>query len=333
MKGEKFMKRIIAAMGILLVFTAVAQAKTYTVGTHHWIGFSANDVADAKGFWKKQGLDVRLVNFTSEKDACNALVNKRVDIAYQMMGTWIGFYMEGSPITLIAEVDWSHGGDKVIVKQDIDIQKLKGQPFGVYVDNPAVLFFLHQYLATNTLSVSDVRIIGGLEAKELADSFIFGRIKGLVLYNPEAIRAEKEGKGKVVGTTASYPGCMPEGIAMRTDALKSIPLEDFSKIFRGWLEAVKWMGDKANWEEYKKILNSKTFEGDPPYSDGELKEMYEGVRIHDADMLRERNRDGGGFSVWLREMKTMLKNSGRLAKDFDPDKIFDNTAVRHFSEQ
>lgn len=104
------MKRIIIFAAIItMALTGLADARSYKIGTHHWIGFSPNDVAHAKGFWKSQGLDIELVNFTSERDACNALVNKRVDIAFQMLGTWIGFYMEGSPITLIAEVDWSHG--------------------------------------------------------------------------------------------------------------------------------------------------------------------------------------------------------------------------------
>lgn len=314
-------------MGVL---ACAAQARTYRIGTHHWIGFSANDVAQAKGFWKAQGVDVELINFTSEQDALNALVNGRVDIGFQMIGTWVGYYLGGSPLTLIAEVDWSHGGDKVIVKKDVDIKKLKGKPFGVYMDNPAVLFFLNKYLTANGLGLSDVRIIGGLEAKELADSFIFNRLKGLVLYNPQAIRAEKEGNGKVVGTTASYPGCMPEGAAVRTDKLKDIPQEYFSKIFKGWLEAVKWIKNKANWDEYKKILNSSTFESYPPFSDEELMEMYEGVRIHDRDMLLKRNKDGGELYAWLKELRTMLKESGRLTKDFEPEKIFDNTLITGF---
>jgi NitT/TauT family transport system substrate-binding protein len=326
------MKRTIFWLTLMmLIFTGIATAKTYRIGTHHWIGFSPNDVAYVKGFWKAQGLDVELVSFTSERDACNALINRRVDMAYQMMGTWIGFYMEGLPITLVAESDWSHGGDKVIIKKELDhINKLKGQAFGVYIENPAVLFFLHKYLEANRLKLPDVRIVGGLEAKALADSFIFNRLKGLVLYDPQALRAEKEGDGKVVGTTASYPGCMPEGAAVRSDMLKQIPPEDFFKIFKGWSDAVAWISNTQNWEEYMAILNSKTFEGEPPYSAEDLKAMYAGIRLHDTKMLRERNKDGGGLYLWLEELRTMLKESGRLAKDFEPDKIFDNTAITAF---
>lgn len=328
---RQMMKGVMWMIVVMLMIGGVAESKTYRVGTYHWIGFSPNDVAFVKGFWKSQGLDIELVNFTSERDACNALVNNRVDLAFQMMGTWIGFYMEGAPITLIAETDWSHGGDKVIIKNDLtDVKQLKDQPFGVYLENPAVLFFLHKYLESNHMKLSDVKIVGGMEAKELADSFIFNRLKGLILYDPHAVRAEKEGNGKVVGTTASFPGCMPEGIAMRTDRLKEIPQEDFSKFFKGLVDAVAWIADPKNWEEYKTILNTKTFEGEPPYSDQDLKEMYQGVRLHDRNMLKQRNQTGGELYTWLKEVHMMLKDSGRLTKDFDPIKIFDNTAISAF---
>ncbi len=323
------MKRIIfTAICISLIFSGMAYSRTYKIGSYHWIGFSANDVANVKGFWKNQGLNAEVINFTSEIDAKNALVNKRIDISFLMLGTWLGFYMEGSPISIIAEVDWSHGGDKVIVKKKYDIRKLKGEPFGIYVEDPAVLFFLNNYLSANNMKLSDVKIIGGLEAKELADSFIFDRLKGLVLYNPNALRAEREGNGKIVASTASYPGCMPEGAAMRTDVLREFPKGDLVKIFKGWIEAVKWIHNKANWEEYKKILNSRTFEGETPYSDKDLADMYEGVRIHDEKMLLERNGDGGGLSIWINEAKAMLKENNMLKKEFKPEEIFDNTAIK-----
>ncbi|OQX27505.1 MAG: hypothetical protein BWK80_04930 [Desulfobacteraceae bacterium IS3] len=56
--------------------------------------------------------------------------------------------------------------------------------------------------------------------------------------------------------------------------------------------------------------------------------MYEGIRIHDEKMLSERNKDGGGLSVWLNEVKTMLKDNNLLKKDFKAEEIFDNAAIK-----
>jgi hypothetical protein len=55
--------------------------------------------------------------------------------------------------------------------------------------------------------------------------------------------------------------------------------------------------------------------------------MLDSVRIHDAGMLWERNKTGGGLSAWLRELKTMLKENSMLKKDFRPEDIFDNEII------
>jgi NitT/TauT family transport system substrate-binding protein len=155
----------------------------------------------------------------------------------------------------------------------------------------------------------------------------------IVNYNPQALRAEREGKGMVVATTASYEGSMPEGFAMRTDRLRSTPKEDLVKIFKGWAKAVQWSQNSANWQEYAKILNSKTFEGEPPYSDQDLKEMLACVKIHDAATLVARNQENGGQIRFLTDLKQFLKDHGMLKVDFVPSELLSNTAITEAMEQ
>ncbi|MBF0552023.1 MAG: hypothetical protein HQK60_16000, partial [Deltaproteobacteria bacterium] len=53
------MKRLILMITLTLVMAAgSAQARTYKIGTVHWIAFSPVNVAEVKGFWKDQGIDV-----------------------------------------------------------------------------------------------------------------------------------------------------------------------------------------------------------------------------------------------------------------------------------
>ncbi len=325
---RRIMKRIIfTAMCISLIFSGMAYARTYKIGMTGWAGWSPNNVADVKGFWKALGLDVQVIVLANNQELDNAFINRRVDIANEMIGTWVGLYSEGIPLKIIAELDWSHGGDKIIAKKDFDIKKLKGQMIGVYLNQPPVFFFLNKYLEANMLRLSDVRIVE-LDAEGLADNFIAGRFPMIVDYDPHAIRAEQQGNGRITATSATYPGCIPEGYAIHEDALKEIPVEELVKIFKGWIEAVKWIKDEKNWEEYKKILNTKTFEGGEPYSDKDLKEMCDAVSIHNEKMLLERNKNNSGLAVYLNELKAMLKENNMLKKEFKPEEIFDNTAIK-----
>ncbi len=297
------MKRtIFAAMCLSLIFTGMSYARTYKIGMTQWAGWSANNVADAKGFWKASGLDVKVIMLNNNQELDNAFINRRVDIANEMIGTWVGLYSDGIPLKILYESNWSHGGDKIIVKKDFDIKQLKGQTIGVYLNQPPVFFFLNKYLEANMLRLSDVRLIE-INSEGLADNFIAGRFQIIVNYDPPALQAERQGNGKIVATSATYPGCIPEGYAIRTDILKEIPRQDLLNIFKGIIQAATWIKDEKNWEEYKKILNTKTFEVEKPYSDEDLKQMVDAVRIHDEKILTERNKDAGGLFIYLNELK------------------------------
>ncbi|MBF0527615.1 MAG: ABC transporter substrate-binding protein [Deltaproteobacteria bacterium] len=276
------MKRFVVMITlVLLMATGTAQARTYKIGTVHWIAFSPVNVAEVNGFWKNQGIDVQVINFTTDQKFTDAFENKAIDIGIDMIGDWVGMYQTGISVKIICETDWSNGGDKIIAKQNLDLSKMKGITIGVYLDKPAVTFFLNQYLSSHNLKYTDVNIIE-LPPESLANNFIADRVKMIVNYDPQALRAERKGKGLVVATSALYPGCMPEGFAILTDVLKGLPSNDLAKIFKGWTAAVKWIKDPKNWAEYQDILNAKTFQGELPYSEDDLKLMLNAVTIHDG---------------------------------------------------
>jgi len=310
----------------ILALCGTAYSRDYKIVMIAWAGWSPANVADVKGFWKEEGINVSLYNVENLQAVHTLFKSRRVDISFEMMGSIVSLYMDGLPVTIIAETDWSHGGDKIIVKKELDMNRLKGTPVGVYLNMPSVTFFLHRYLSATGLKLSDLRIIE-METDVLASHFIEGRFNMIVNYDPEAIRAEREGNGKVVATTATYEGCMPDGMMVLDDVLKTIPHSDLVKIFKGWIKAVKWIQDPANWKEYMDILNKHTFKGMPPFSEKDLKEIVDAARIHNATAQLERNQDGGGLHTYLKELKGFLSSNNMLKKDFDPEKIFDNKAV------
>jgi NitT/TauT family transport system substrate-binding protein len=318
------MKSLMISLMLIIVFSCAATAGIYKIGTLPWAGFSPVNVAHEKGFWKNYGQDVRVILYTCNSEMKKALENKRIDFALDVPGAWVKSYMEGIPVTILGEIEWSCGGDKIILKKETDIRKLKSRPIGVFSDS--VILMLHRYMTEQNLQISDFKIIE-LDPESLAKNFISGRLQMIVCYDPQALRAEQEGNGEVAATSASYPGSITDSIAARPDLLKDAPRADAVAILKGWIDAVKWIEDETNWNEYKTILNTKTFAGDPPYADGELKQLLEGVRILDIKMLRDQNKDGGGLSAYLKELRSVMKLNGLLKKDFSPEDIFDNSIM------
>jgi NitT/TauT family transport system substrate-binding protein len=305
---------------------SLSMAASYKIGMIHWIAYSPLNVAAEKGFWKELGLDVEVINFGSNQELNAALSSKKIDIALDMMGSWVGMYMDGVPLTIVGETDWSHGGDKIIAKKDADLSKLKGSTVGVYLNKPSVTYFLGKYLEQNKLTLSDIKIVE-LEPETMADNFISDRFKVIVNYDPQALRAERNGNGVVAATSASWAGVIPEGFVMHSEKYQSMSKEDLEKVFKGWMKAVDWTRNKSNWAEYKKILNTKTFEGEKPYSDEDLKGMLGSVKIHDKATSIARNKNGGGLSSYLKDLKEFLKKNNLLTKDFQPEEIFRNESM------
>ncbi len=317
------MKKLITALCIFaMLISAVAYAAPLRLGVVPWAGFSPADVAFAKGFWKELGTDVEITSYESNTDMKNALVYKRVDFAIEVTGVWVGLHMEDVPVTILAEIDWSFGGDQFIMKKDKSPQTLKGQAVGVFSD--AAIPLVYKYFGENSLRLSDVRFVE-MDAEELPGNFISGRFAAVVCFDQYALRAVKDGNGTVAATSATYPGCIRDSFGARSDVLKNVSHADLVNLFRGWIKAVDWLGNPANWEEYKQILNQRTFKA--AYSDSELRAMVEGVRVHDADMLQKQNQDKGGMDVYLEEFKIMLREKKELKKDFSVQDIFDNSAV------
>lgn len=313
---------VVALLGV----ASTAAAKPLKIGTVAWAGFSPLNVADTQGFWKAEGLTVEVIIFGSNQEVNGALEAGRIDLALDMIGSWVGLAQSGAQLVIVGETDWSNGGDKIIARQGYDLTKLKGSRVGVYLDQPSVTFFLHRFLQSKQLTLADVEAVE-LEPQAMADNFIAGKLPLIVNYDPQALRAEKEGKGQVVATSASYAGVIPEGFAALAPNWKSISDEDKARLWRGWLQAVTWTRDAANWPTYQRVLNEKTFPNDPDFSEADLKGMVEAVSIHNADTLAKRNRVGGDLTQYLKELYSFLAVNGRLKREFQPAEQLDTASL------
>ncbi len=302
-------------------------SRTYKIGMVHWAGFSPLNVADAKGFWEEQGIDVEIVNNTANTDLYAQLDNRQIDIALDMIGSWVDLRLQGKPYIIIGETDWSNGGDKVIIKQGKTLAELKGGKIGAYLNMLSVRYFINKYLTANGTQLSDFDVVQVGNPDSLADKFISGEFDLSANYDPYAARAVAEGSGAVAATSADYAGCIPEGFVARTDVLAGIPEADLVKIFKGWIKAVKWAAEPANWNEYKQILISRTFPGDNVTTDAQLRAFLDAVKIHSQAEQLEANKDNGGVYRFLADLNVFARANGYPGSNFTPEEIFDNNAI------
>ena len=97
--------------------------------------------------------------------------------------------------------------------------------------------------------------------------------------------------------------------------------------------AVEWINNPKNWEEYKTILNKRTFSNKTPYSDSQLRKMFSEVRIHRPPEMFIRNKDHGGLYTYLESLRSFLKKNEMLYRDYSVEELFDNDYVVHVLEE
>ncbi len=303
-----------------------SHAEAIKVGMVEWIAYAPLHVAAEKGIWKELGVEVAVQNYSSNQDLNSALESGRIDIALDMLGSWVGLRQQGKPIVILGQTDWSNGGDKVIAKKGYDLKKLKGSSVGVYLNQPSVTYFLDQYLRTAGLGIQDVRIVE-LDPQPMTDNFIAGRMNLIVNYDPEAIRAEREGNGSVVATSASYPGVIPEGFATTTRYVQHVPQDTLVNFFRGWYRAVKWTDNPANWAAYQTILKGKVFSNGSTLSEADLAEMRHSVKVFGADSSERLHGAHGEVAEYLKRLEVFLKDVGELHEPVDASTLLAVNAI------
>jgi NitT/TauT family transport system substrate-binding protein len=174
--------RCLALLVVCLAGTLAAEdTRTYRIGMCPWIAWSPTHVAEATGIWKDLGVQVEVVNQIGEEEHLLAVAHRQVDFSIDMIGNLVGMYENGIDVTIMAELDWSHGGDKVLARDASAIAK--NARVGVYHKDPAVLMFVDAFLRSHSLTLTDVTI-SQHEPSDLTGLFIANRLDLVFTYDP-----------------------------------------------------------------------------------------------------------------------------------------------------
>lgn len=316
---KKRILHTVLSLFLICIISTPGFAKTYKLGLVEWMPWGTAYVAAEKGFWKAEGIDVEIIQFKSyETENLKAFEYGKTDFAVLMMGNAIEMITQSPEYTIIYEHDWSHGGDMFILSDHLkSLSDLKGKRIGLYSNSAPVGFFMNKILGKAGITMKDVSLTEMTNTKYLGKAFIADKFSAIISYDPEASKVVNAGAGKLLFTSADFPGVIPEGLATQNSVMQENP-GDVKKFVRGWLMAVKWQTDPKNQKDYFAIMN-KTMFRDSPYSDKELKEFESGGKIHSSlDSILEHNEKG--IYEYAKELLDYLKNTGADLKYSHPEK-------------
>ncbi len=293
-----------------------------SVGMVEWAGFAPLNVAKVKGLFSAQNLDVEVKVFSDNRDLATALKNGTVDIALDMIGSWLDIKRQGNPIVILGMTDWSNGGDKIILSSAItDSTQLTGKKAGIYLNLLSVQNFLATYLAAKGLTMASFASITEESPSSLSDKFIANQYSLIVNYDPQAARAVTSGSGKVSATSADYPGVIPEGFATTSTFLSKTSAATMVAFFDAWIQAVEWTKNSSNKNEYYTILNIYTFVSSPDFSNTELDKFLADVKVFNTTELPAKNNSTGEVRTYSAGLNVKI-STGKL-----PGTVIDTVGV------
>ncbi|WP_392480025.1 ABC transporter substrate-binding protein [Nostoc sp. C110] len=217
----------------------------------YFVGEYPGIIAQEKGFFKAQGVDVELILHKRyiQLEQGNFSAGK-YDGAMYSLGSFIILSATNPDIQCVMVVDESTGADVVVAQSQIKtVADLKGKKLGANLGGFSEVF-VTEMLKTANLTSDDVNLVKS-EASEVPQRLKNNTIQAGHTWEPHLSEARKLG-GHILFTSKETPGLILDMIVFRGEIIRDRP-EDVRAFVRGWLQAVNYW--KANVQEGNAIIS------------------------------------------------------------------------------
>jgi NitT/TauT family transport system substrate-binding protein len=236
---------IATLLGALLVLALPSLAappapKPYKVGFNAWIGSIAFFVAQQKGFFKDEGLDVQTKSFSSPGDGLKPLLSGDLDAVLSTADSVLTV-VDKAPgqLEIVYLTDTSSGADAILAKKDIKgIKEMKGKKVAATLGQCNQLL-LSKALEKAGLTEKDINLVN-MNPDDAGAAFAAGQLDVAVTWEPWITKVSGEKKGHVIFSSKDTPMLILDVLAVNTKgaAKKSAETRAFLKALNRGYEFV-----------------------------------------------------------------------------------------------
>jgi NitT/TauT family transport system substrate-binding protein len=214
-----------AAIALLTTTLNAADLKPYKVGYNAWIGSIAFFVANEKGYFKDQGLDVQTKSFSAPGDTLVPLMNGDLDTALSTADSVLTV-LDKAPgqIKVVYLTDTSSGADAIIAKKDIaDVKAMKGRKVAATLGQCNQLL-LEKALVKAGLADKDIDLVN-MNPDDAGAAFAAGKLDAAVTWEPWITKVSGEKTGHVIFSSKETPNLILDVLAISTKTAEKKPAE------------------------------------------------------------------------------------------------------------
>lgn len=226
-----------------------SQGLAYTLKLAHstWVGYGPFYIARDKGYFKEEGVDVKLIIMENTSLKMGALMAGKIDAVASTADEFPIYMKPGKLLHYILAVDNSKGGDGIVSNKDIkSLADLKGKKVACE-EGSVSQFFLNALLREIGLTQQDVKMIN-MTATDAGVAFVANRVDAAVTWEPHLSQGAATDHGHVLISSSQKPGLIVDVVAVRPDIAQQREAE-LKAFVRAWdraLKFVKQYPDEAN---------------------------------------------------------------------------------------
>ncbi|MBK8081791.1 MAG: OmpA family protein [Saprospiraceae bacterium] len=229
----------------------------YAPGLYFNEGAAANT---RSRYYKEYGFNVEFIVVNDLMTALNSWMAGEYDI---MVQTADAFPLYTGPKDInefapkaIMQVDWSRGGDAIIVKRGIkNVNDLRGKRIAVAVPSPAQTL-LNSSLEAAGLKYSDVTVIKTSDNLKAAELFRSNDIDAAVVWSPDDLLATRDVPGSKILLTTREQSHIIADIMFASQETINNKREMIQGFYEGWMKGLAEINaNKTNQEKAAKYLS------------------------------------------------------------------------------
>ena len=312
---KKYIIKLIVALFLLAGFSGAGWYLWQTdstidapirIGINPWMGYEFLYLAEQKGFLAEEGLNVKLLQYSSLEDVRAAFERGHIDGITSTVVEVIQANVSGNRIAQVVLVaDFSNGADVILAKQPFSSMKqLKGKKIGVEKASLG-MFMLARALNKAGMSLKDVQALA-YDQPAMPQAFDKGIVDAVVTYPPYSIKIASHGAVNTIFDSSVIPGEILDTISFDSALLQRKP-EIVPAFIRAWDKALAYAESHPQ-EAYAIMAQRENIS--PEEFEAGLEEIHV-VPVNEQETLMEPN---GKLEQAILLMSAILHGSGELAQ-------------------
>jgi len=228
---------LLAAAAILGLASCSSYEPPLRIALIRWPPFEFLHLAQEKGYFAEEGVEVRLIEFVAVNDTQRAFEHDKID-----GGTFSLFQVLQNRDQLTRKmqiplvIDFSDGADVLMARPDIaDVRGLRGRRVGATL-SPLDIFFLTRALEMHGMTLHDVSLVF-VRQGDMAEALRQGTVDAIAAYPPNTTEIENAGIAHSIFSSSRIPGEIVDVLALDEAVVRQRP-DDVASVIRAFYRAV-----------------------------------------------------------------------------------------------